>query len=643
MKKGLSILLAVVFTIFFNSQSDASNTKKILTETQLKERSAEIASMRKEDCRFYKNDDGTITAVLDVKKQFPQGGSLAPAGKGFENSSGRFKAKFPREMQKEAFTFSFENTSLSMELKDHVSVSGFVYGDTIKYPDIMRSTDLIYQVLSSGVKETIVLKDGTAPDRFSFEIKASNLLWTEKPGGRIDFSSKDSRKPLFYLSPVYAVDCADTKLSGITQSVRRDKDGLILDIHISRDILSKARYPVSIDPSITLYPFEDEGMDTYIGGPYSPYRSTDRYIYVGYEQYRGLIKFNLSSIPRGTVTSAGLSLFWADYIDILTAYRVTQEWLEAEANWNEAKSGVPWTTPGGAFDPSSGVQGFGYYLDDPTLNFNITSLVNGWVNGTIPNYGVLLKTYPGDYGMWAIFSSNNLYADFRPHLYITYTPDTTPPTVSITSPASGSTVTGTVNVSASAQDDMTGVQKVEFYVGSSPLGSKTSSPYQLTWNTAGFSDGQYRLWAKAYDNAGNAGASDQNNYLVNASNPPLALPPSGLTVQSTTDGKINLNWTASPTSGVTYRVYRGTSAGFTPSSDKLIGGGFSAASYLDGSGLVTGTTYYYKVTAVAQNGVYESSPSNEAGITCGAGPQAPVGLGATPGAGGDITLTWNCI
>lgn len=84
--------------------------------------------------------------------------------------------------------------------------------------------------------------------------------------------------------------------------------------------------------------------------------------------------------------------------------------------------------------------------------------------------------------------------------------DTTSPTTSLTAPTNGSTVSGTVNISANASDNV-GVNKVEFYRGSTKLGEDTSSPYSYSWNTATVSNGSYSLTAKAYDAAGNAGSS----------------------------------------------------------------------------------------------------------------------------------------
>ena len=82
-------------------------------------------------------------------------------------------------------------------------------------------------------------------------------------------------------------------------------------------------------------------------------------------------------------------------------------------------------------------------------------------------------------------------------------PDTTPPTVGITSPASGATVSGTVNVTASASDNV-GVAGVQFMVDGATLGAEdTASPYAVAWNTTSASNGSHSLTAVARDAAGN--------------------------------------------------------------------------------------------------------------------------------------------
>lgn len=90
------------------------------------------------------------------------------------------------------------------------------------------------------------------------------------------------------------------------------------------------------------------------------------------------------------------------------------------------------------------------------------------------------------------------YADKMLSLY----PKGTPPTVSITSPVNNSTYTTiqTVNLGANAADTDGSITKVEFYDGTTLLGSDMNAPYTFAWS--GMSAGTHSLTAKATDNAG---------------------------------------------------------------------------------------------------------------------------------------------
>jgi hypothetical protein len=81
--------------------------------------------------------------------------------------------------------------------------------------------------------------------------------------------------------------------------------------------------------------------------------------------------------------------------------------------------------------------------------------------------------------------------------------DTTAPTVAIISPAAGTTVTGTVQVQASASDVGSGLARVEFYLDGKLATTTTTSPYKWAWNTRKASKGSHTLYAIAVDVAGN--------------------------------------------------------------------------------------------------------------------------------------------
>jgi beta-lactamase superfamily II metal-dependent hydrolase len=100
--------------------------------------------------------------------------------------------------------------------------------------------------------------------------------------------------------------------------------------------------------------------------------------------------------------------------------------------------------------------------------------------------------------------------------------DTQSPSTSITAPAGGSTVAGTVSVTASASDNV-GVTSVEFYLDNVLQSTDSTSPYSWSWATTASSNGSHTLTSKAYDAATNVGTSGPVTVTVN--NPP---PPSGI-------------------------------------------------------------------------------------------------------------------
>jgi Big-like domain-containing protein len=91
--------------------------------------------------------------------------------------------------------------------------------------------------------------------------------------------------------------------------------------------------------------------------------------------------------------------------------------------------------------------------------------------------------------------------------------DTTPPTVSITAPTNGATVSGTVSVNATASDNV-GVTKVEFYLDGALKSTDMSSPYAWSFDTTTTTNGSHALTAKAYDAATNNTTSAAVNVTV---------------------------------------------------------------------------------------------------------------------------------
>lgn len=196
--------------------------------------------------------------------------------------------------------------------------------------------------------------------------------------------------------------------------------------------------------------------------------------------------------------------------------------------------------------------------------------------------------------------------------------DTTPPTVSLTSPANGATVSGTVAVQATASDNVS-VASVQFQLDGANVGSADlSSPYAYSWDTTKSSNGTHFLTAIAKDAAGNSKTSSAVSVTVKNSGTSDTTPPSvptGLAASAASSSQINLNWNASTDNvGVAgYNVYRnGTKVGS------------ASGTFFQDAGLTASTTYSYTVAAFDAAGntsaqsagasATTAAPSNGGGI-----------------------------
>ncbi|MCU0430259.1 MAG: Ig-like domain-containing protein [Cytophagaceae bacterium] len=101
---------------------------------------------------------------------------------------------------------------------------------------------------------------------------------------------------------------------------------------------------------------------------------------------------------------------------------------------------------------------------------------------------------------------------------INATVSNTAPTVTLTSPLGGSSYTtpASILLSAAASDADGSIARVEFYQGTTLLGSDVSAPYSITWNQN--VAGEYAIRARAIDNLGASTNSSISTIRVNPAN-----------------------------------------------------------------------------------------------------------------------------
>jgi hypothetical protein len=129
------------------------------------------------------------------------------------------------------------------------------------------------------------------------------------------------------------------------------------------------------------------------------------------------------------------------------------------------------------------------------------------------------STVAGTYTIDAVATdaANTAYTTTTHASYVVYSGDTTPPTLSITSPTPGLTTTisgkSSLTISATASD-ASGIKLVEFYGDGKLLAQDTAAPYTTSWNLRKLSTGVHTVMVRATDNAGNV-TQQSTSFSVN--------------------------------------------------------------------------------------------------------------------------------
>ena len=141
---------------------------------------------------------------------------------------------------------------------------------------------------------------------------------------------------------------------------------------------------------------------------------------------KAMLYFALSSIAGGSqVTSSVLRLTVVSNVSdqILKVYRVNYPWVEEQVTYNIRSTGINWDTAGLGSDTDYEATEYASIeidkLAGQTIDIDLTTLVNEWLDGSYPNYGILLNIPQVDGGANAAFYSSENSTD-KPILITTY-------------------------------------------------------------------------------------------------------------------------------------------------------------------------------------------------------------------------------
>ncbi|PUA80216.1 hypothetical protein C7S10_13740 [Nocardioides currus] len=184
----------------------------------------------------------------------------------------------------------------------------------------------------------------------------------------------------------------------------------------------------------------------------------------------------ITSLPGQTTYASTMDLVTPQAADIAKISLVSLGSITHAADWNQHFVDLPFTRSGNTLSVST------------PANANIA---------------------PANYYMVFAVDSNGVPSTAKIVKLAAYAPpsDTTAPTVSVTAPAAGDTLTGAATLIATASDNV-GVAGVRFQVDGSPVGAEDpTAPYSLSWASSSVANGAHTISAVARDAAGNTKTS----------------------------------------------------------------------------------------------------------------------------------------
>jgi hypothetical protein len=223
-------------------------------------------------------------------------------------------------------------------------------------------------------------------------------------------------------------------------------------------------------------------------------------------------RFHKSATNTGTHTAS----LWTDAGTLLATATFTNE---TASGWQQ----VSFTSPVAIVANTTYVMS--YHTDTGQYNFTTGAFATTGVDNP-PLHA--LATGVGTNGVYRYgttgfpnqtFEASNYWVD------VVFNPSgagaNLPPTVAISAPANGASITApsTVTVSASATDPEGRMARVEFYVGTTLIGTDTTSPYSASWSAS--AAGSYALNAIAYDADGGSSTSAVVNVTVTTASTPI--------------------------------------------------------------------------------------------------------------------------
>jgi hypothetical protein len=119
---------------------------------------------------------------------------------------------------------------------------------------------------------------------------------------------------------------------------------------------------------------------------------------------RTLLRFDLSGLSLAAderVVSAVLEMvastgFGGNQGKPMEVYRLLEPWSESVVTWLRRDTNLPWRAPGGDYENQVIASSVAIPGNNERVAWDVTRLVDDWIEQASPNYGLLLRSYDGN-------------------------------------------------------------------------------------------------------------------------------------------------------------------------------------------------------------------------------------------------------
>lgn len=361
-------------------------------------------------------------------------------GYAWRNAANSYRLLLPADLAAAPVRATLGEEWVSLALRD-ASGAPEVTGNAAVYRQALSGVDVAYRAMPGGVKEELVLASAAAQSTFTFDVETSvELVASENDAGGIDFTREGpdgAEEPVFSFATPFMRDASEGSedLDGTSQAVDlrivETSPGLVVELAADRAWLEDPQrvFPVVVDPTVI---FDHAGQDAYIfeGDSYGGAGYSDELV-VGTStagnRFRGLVQFPLDLPETAVVQEATFDLFLSadpspEPTSGVTMHRLEEYWQSSYVTWEQAVwPELHWQDPGGTFEPTGFASSTA--IDESVsgwVNWPLTDLVQGWVHGTVENYGVLVKAVDETEGNLLRFASNQADSGHWPRLTVSY-------------------------------------------------------------------------------------------------------------------------------------------------------------------------------------------------------------------------------